>query len=328
MFHTSRTHLSILLFLAIVLPVQAEAPKDIKQLQALQSKVQAVAKKVIPCTVGLQMGGGAGSGVIISKDGYVLTAGHVSGAAGRDVNILLSDGRMLKGKTLGANRSIDSGLIKINGDGPFPHVEMGKSGELKAGQWCIATGHPGGYQIGRTPVVRLGRVQRNTKSAVVTDCTLIGGDSGGPLFDLDGKVIGINSRIAGSLAANVHVPVDTFHETWDRLAKGEVWGSMGGGGPRVGGPFLGVGSAPNSNEARIGNVVQGSPADKAGIKPGDIVKKFGGKPVKQFSDLVALVQKRKPGQKVKVEVLRGEETVKLDLTIGRYGRPRRPERPE
>ena len=88
----------------------------------------------------------------------MLTAGHVSGAPGRDVTVTLPDGKTVKGKTLGRNAVADSGLVKITEERDWSFVEMGDSGELQKGQWCIAVGHPGGYKPGRTPVVRLGRV--------------------------------------------------------------------------------------------------------------------------------------------------------------------------
>src|SRR5205807_1727365 len=97
------------------------------------------------------------------------------------------------------------------------------SADLKKGQWVITVGHPGGFRPDRSPPVRLGRVIESTKSLVRTDCTIVGGDSGGPLFDMTGKVVGIHSRIGAPLSANIHVPVDTYRDTWDRLVKGEVW---------------------------------------------------------------------------------------------------------
>src|SRR5438876_11640505 len=108
---------------------------------------------------------------------------------------------------------------------------MGKSDELTKGEWCLATGHPRGYKPGRTPPVRLGRDLTFGNTIIKTDCTLVGGDSGGPLFDMQGRVIGIHSRIGQTLAQNMHVPVDTYRETWDRLVKGDrVYGNIGGGG--------------------------------------------------------------------------------------------------
>src|SRR3954466_942030 len=115
---------------------------------------------------------------------------------------------------------------------------MGISGALHKAQWCIALGHPGGFKLGRTAPLRLGRILDLRGTFITTDCTLVGGDSGGPLFDLDGKVIGIHSRIGASTLANIHVPVDTYTETWDRLAAAEAWGDRFAFGPR--GPLLGV----------------------------------------------------------------------------------------
>jgi S1-C subfamily serine protease len=210
-------------------PALKAVPENVDDLRALEKQVQAVIAKVQPATVGVMVGFAQGSGVII-KDGYVLTAGHVSGKPGRPVIIRLPDGRKLKGKTLGRNDGIDSGLMKIEEAGKFPSVEMGKSTALKKGQWVIAIGHPGGFRPNRTPVVRLGRVLSVASTGINTDCALVGGDSGGPLFDLEGKVVGIHSRIGPfNMSQNFHVPMDTYVTTWDRLAKGESWGSTGPG---------------------------------------------------------------------------------------------------
>jgi serine protease Do len=202
-------------------------PASVDDLRALEKQVQAVVAKVLPATVGVAIGPAQGSGVLV-KDRYVLTAGHVSGIPGRAATLRLADGRKLKGKTLGRNGDIDSGLIQVTDEGKWPTAEIGKAADLKKGQWVVSIGHPGGYRANRSPVVRLGRVLTVNAGVIITDCALVGGDSGGPLFDLDGKVIGIHSRIGPSLAQNFHVPVDTYTATWDRLAKGESWGGMGG----------------------------------------------------------------------------------------------------
>ena len=231
-------------------------PKSMDDLKAIQARVEAVARQALPATVGLQMGDGQGSGVIVSKDGYVLTAGHVSGTPGDRVTIVLSNGAMVAGHSLGANNWIDSGMVKIDTPGAYPFMPVGSAAKLETGQWVIAMGHPGGYQVSRPPVVRLGRILNvqyrippNTPNpsrelyAVTTDSTLINGDSGGPLFDLDGRVVGINSRIGPEAVQNIHVPVDTFLSTWDRLAKGDEWdlSSRFAGGPRRGGGAGGAG---------------------------------------------------------------------------------------
>lgn len=290
------------------------APANVKELKAMEEHFQQLSEKVAKCTVGVRVGQAQGSGVIINKEGYVLTAGHVAGKPDRNVVFILPDGKEVKGKTLGVNRGIDSGLLKITDKGDWPFLEMGDSSKLKPGQWVLATGHPGGYKSGRTPVVRVGRILANRDSVIVTDCTLVGGDSGGPLFDMDGKVIGIHSRIGGSLASNMHVPVNTYQETWDRLAKGEQWGSFPGNAP-----FVGVVGDPEADNCKIADVYPGTPAAKAGIKVGDIILKFDGKDTPDFQSLAELVGKMKPGNKVKIKIQRGEETLTLNLTIGRRG---------
>jgi serine protease Do len=300
------------------------APESLEDLKAIQAQVQEVVQKVLPCTVGVRVGSAMGSGVIIREDGYVLTAGHVSGPPDREVTVILSDGRRIKGKTLGANRGIDSGLIKITAEGKWPFAEMGKSADLKKGQWCVATGHPGGYKPSRPPVVRLGRVLGVTDRLVQTDCTLVGGDSGGPLFDMQGRVIGIHSRIGGPIIANIHVPVDTYHTTWDRLAKAEIWGSqIGGRGPN--GAYLGFQVNGESKDCRVSEVASGAPAEKAGFKVDDVITQFDGQKITNSEDLVSRIRWKRPGDEIAVEVLRGEEVVTLKLVIGRRGgRPSEP----
>ena len=299
--------------------LEKATPESVEDLKLLQEQVKTTLKKVLPATVNVRMGNSQGSGVIVSKDGYVLTAGHVAGQPDKDATIVLQDGRRLKAKTLGVNRGIDSGMVKITEEGEWPFVEMGVAADLKPGQWCIATGHPGGFKPGRTPVVRLGRVLGISRTAVTTDCTLVGGDSGGPLFDLEGNVIGIHSRIGNSIAANIHVPVDTYRDTWDRLVKGEAWGGPStvacGGSPND--PFLGVQGDLDGKDCKILDIVSGSPAEKAGLRTDDVVKKFDGQEIRRYEDLIAEVRKKKPGDEVTVEVLRGDRTVKLKATVGK-----------
>ncbi|MBW3540488.1 MAG: trypsin-like peptidase domain-containing protein [Planctomycetes bacterium] len=282
-------------------------PDGLDDLLTLEERVKAVTRKVLPATVGVRIGRAQGSGVIISRDGYVLTAAHVIGKPGRDVDILLPDGRPVKAVSLGLNRDVDAGLIKIAEDGPWPHVEMGKLADVQLGEWCLATGHPGGYQADRPPVLRLGRVIQKSKSAVQTDCTLVGGDSGGPLFDLRGRVIGINSRIGRETTWNFHVPITAYDEGWERLAASEDWG----GPPPPGSAFLGVGGDDHADGCRVTEVSEGFAGDKAGLKVGDIIVRFGGRRVKGFDDLAAAVRSHKPGEKVEIELLRDGE----DLTV-------------
>jgi serine protease Do len=293
------------------------APESIADLKAIQEHVKKVLQKVIPCTVGLRVGGASGSGVIISADGYVLTAGHVSAEPGRAVTVILHDGRMVKGKTLGWNKSIDSGLVKITEKGKWSFVEMGESAKLAKGQWCIATGHPGGFKKGRSPVVRVGRVVLVTPSLVRTDCTLVGGDSGGPLFDMTGKVIGIHSRIGLSIADNVHVPVDTYKSTWDRLVASEAWGGGLFGRGRANAPYLGIRREDDASNCKVREVIAGQPAEKAGLLAGDVIVKFDGKKIADYDDLLDALGKKKADDEVDVEVERGTETKMFKVKLGK-----------
>jgi serine protease Do len=315
----SRFALALFISLAALTPLPAKSgspvlekllPENVHDLRAIQDRVKRVAAKVMPCVVGIRIDHAAGSGVIVSRDGYVLTAGHISGKPDRDAEIILPDGKKLKGKTLGSNKAIDSGMIRITDEGEWPFVEMGNSAKLKVGAWCLALGHPEGFRKGRTPVVRLGRVLSQKDEFLRTDCALVGGDSGGPLFDLDGKVIGINSRIGEFLTYNLHVPVDTYRATWARLAKGDVWG-----GKKRGGPYIGVEIDDN---CRILNVIEGSPAEKAGLKANDVVLRFDKDQIEDADDLLMLIAKQKPGDEVSVRVRRGKQILNLKVIIGRH----------
>jgi serine protease Do len=284
-------------------------PESIDDLKALQKQVREVIDKVIPCTVCLQVVGASGSGVIVSEDGLILTAGHVSGDPGRKITVILPDGRRVEGVTLGRWAQIDSGMAQITTEGKWPYAELGNSKDLKVGQWCIATGHPGGYKKDRPPVVRVGRIGFGNDNLVQSDCTLVGGDSGGPLFDMSGKVIGIHSRIGNPLTANIHVPADTYRDTWDQLVKSEKIGETP--------VWLGVKADIDAKNCKLGEITKESPAEKAGLKAGDVITRFAGKEIGSYQDMVKLLQKHKPGDEVALELKRGDETKELRLTLGK-----------
>lgn len=284
-------------------------PESIADLKEFQKQTKAVIDKVMPSVVCLSVGGASGSGVIVSKDGLVLTAGHVSGEPNKDITIILQDGRRVKAKTLGVNRGIDSGMAKITTEGDWPVCELGVSKDLKPGQWCVAIGHPGGFRQGRSPVVRVGRIGLVNNSLVQTDCTLVGGDSGGPLFDMKGRVIGIHSRIGTPIFANIHVPADTYRETWELLVKGEKIGEND--------VWLGVRADDAAKDAKLGAVTPKSPAEEAGLKVGDIIMKFDGKEVKTYDDMVKFLQARKAGDEVPLLVKRGGDMLDLKVKLGK-----------
>lgn len=306
-------------------------PENVDELKALQARVKYVVDKCTPATVGITIGFGAGSGVIVSEDGLVLTAAHVitgedlSGkstpyAAGRECRIVLPDGKRVKAKTLGVNSDNDVGMVQITEKGPnggkWPFLPLAKSANLKQGQWVVSLGHPGGPKDGRPPVARLGRIENNTKSIVRSNCTLVGGDSGGPLFDLGGNVIGIHSRIGLSLAQNIHVPTEAFRAQWDKLIAGEVFGRIARKTTMV--ASLGVVFPEDeADDAWVTEEVDPeTPAGKAGIKAGDTIVKFDSevvKSVKRFRELLAM---KKPADVVKLTVRRGTSILPLSVTLG------------
>jgi serine protease Do len=284
-----------------------EAPQNLAELRAMQDHLQDLVETVLPATVSL----GNASGVIV-EGGFVLTAGHVTGQAGRKIRITLHDGRAIEGESLGLDMRTDTGLIRILGEGEFPARPLGRSGTLRTGQWCLMLGHPSGAKPGRSAPARLGRVLRVPEQGyLVTDCTMQGGDSGGPLFDMDGRVIGINSRISGSLAQNMHVPIDAFHAAWDRLVAGEVVQIS----ERARNQPLGL-RFERGEGVRIREVVPGSRALEAGFEVGDEILKVDGKRVADLGDYARVLRERS-GEEVAFEVARGEEVLVLKVDMPR-----------
>lgn len=302
---------------------ESVVPENVQDLEAIEARVTKVIERGRHATVCVQSGGGSGSGVIISEDGYVLTAGHVAVEPGRAVTFIFPDGKKVRGKSLGINVGIDAGLMKITDKGKWPHVELGDMAEIKPGSWVVAMGHPGGFDKDRSVVARLGRVYRVRDSVIQSDCTIIGGDSGGPLFDLDGKVVGIHSRISNSLRQNFHVPVSIYENDWDKLAAGEVWNRL----PtrnnlRPGGPYIGV-QGQNGRElgkgAALARVYSDSPAAEAGMRTGDVVVELDKSPVGSFGDLAEIVGNLEPGDRVPAVVTRRGERIEMEIVIGKAG---------
>jgi serine protease Do len=295
-------------------------PETVQELQAIEAHVQELVDKVMPATVGLHIGNIQGSGVIVDREGHILTAGHVSGAANREVTIIFPDGRRARGKTLGANSGIDSGMIILTEKTDFTHVEMAKSADAHKGQWCLALGHPGGYKPGRPPVVRLGRLQDVGARGLVSDCALVGGDSGGPLFDMNGRVIGIHSRIGDKVVSNIHVPIDTYRDTWKRLDLGEVWGNsraLLSAAPRPSDAYLGVRATADNQSLRIESVTPGSPAEKAGLKANDLIVQVDKQALSSPEELGSFLKLRRPGAQITVHVQRGSATMAIVVVLGK-----------
>lgn len=316
-------------------PARVTGPEDVTELKSLQTTVNAAVAKCSPATVALRYGSSNGSGVIITEDGLVLTAAHVIRdyeekgkfeprplpfTSGKKVMVMLPDGKEVEGKTLGINEGMDSGMVQITAKGPnngkWPFCPVAKSGDVKKGQWVMALGHPDGPKKGRPPVARLGRVLVNNKGFLRTDCAIVGGDSGGPLFDLNGNVIGIHSRMVlpFSLAHNVHVPTDDFQTDWDKLLAGE-WVDKPA--PKVSAYFGVVFPTDDSDDAWLLEVESGGPAEKGGLKPGDTITKFNDKVVKSVKEFRKLMEGAKPGEKVQIVARRGTEILTLTVTLSK-----------
>ncbi|MCH2183564.1 MAG: trypsin-like peptidase domain-containing protein [Mariniblastus sp.] len=278
---------------------EGTAPTSIEQLKLMEEHVRKIADMVKPATVNIAVGESQGTGVVISRDGYILTAAHVISRPGLNARITFPDGEVAFATTLGTHPGIDSGMLKLKKPGKWPYLDVGESEPLKRGQWVIAVGHPGGLDRDRGLVVRVGRLIYKTRNVLRTDCTLVGGDSGGPLVDMDGHVIGIHSRIGSNLTDNLHVPIDIFSEEWDLLADefGVIVGSTTA--------YLGLSLDANSN--RVNRVTQNQPAAKAGIKVGDKIIRIDDQEIKEPADLRKALRSKKPRDQITVKVLRDKK---------------------
>lgn len=307
----------------ISLPIDLEplhrrggVPASLDILRLMEKQQRKVAKRASKCTVSVRIGPAQGCGVIITGTGYIVTAAHVAMRPGVIANITMSDGRKVVGTTLGMNRHVDAGLIRINpdqsGGKPWPHASLGTSDSLVPGMWCIAMGHPGGYDPARGPVIRVGRLLEVRPEVIVSDCALIGGDSGGPLFNMAGELIAVHSRIGNRVSENLHVPIDHYDYSWDRMAAGQAWGYL----PNFK-PTLGVSGNQTTSEAIILTVKKGSPAAAAGILTGDVVVRFGKKRITSFQSLKDAVADTMPGERVRIVVRRNDLPFDLVVEIGR-----------
>jgi serine protease Do len=283
-----------------------ESPTSIDQLKAMEMHFASLADQVSPATVNIQIGMAQGSGVVVSEDGYILTAAHVIGRPGNIASVTFPDGSKVKANTLGLARKLDFGMLKILEEegNDFPHLDVGLSAELQPGQWVMAVGHPGGIDEKRGLVFRAGRIISNQSDRLQTDCTLVGGDSGGPLVDMNGEVIGIHSRIGSRLWDNLHAPIDIYSQNWDRMDRGLVLD---------GAPYLGFTVKPNSN--RVSAVTEKGPADKAGIKPQDRIVAIDGNPIKTYKQLEVAIARLLPYQKIKLKIKRRSKTLTLEVIV-------------
>jgi serine protease Do len=264
-----------------------------------------------------------GTGFIISPDGYVLTNNHVVSGAD-EVMVKLSDGREIKGEIKGADEKLDLALIKISDKDSFPAADLGDSDALEVGEWVMAIGNPFGLSQTVTAgiVSAKGRVIGNGPydDFIQTDASINPGNSGGPLFNSGGKVVGINTAIiAGGQGIGFAIPIN--------MAKGIIAQLRDSG--KVTRGYLGVRFQPltpdlaksfgleSEKGALIANVEKDTPAEKAGLKAGDVILEYDGKPVNEGNELPRYVAVTPIDKKVRVVVFRDGKKQEFFVVVGK-----------
>lgn len=272
-----------------------------------------------------------GSGFLISADGYIVTNNHVvaggpKGDAVDTVNVTLFNGKEYKAEIVGRDPQSDIAVLKIPANN-LPFVEMADSKKSRVGDWVIAIGNPLG--LGSTVTAGIiSALQRNIGAGgaydrfIQTDTAINPGNSGGPLFNLEGKVVGINNRLISPVGANIGVgfaiPAEEARPVIESLKKGVR--------PERG--YLGIGIRPLTEDLAdalgieknrgevVGNIRKGDAADKAGLKVDDIVLKVGGRDITPEQTLTYLIANTKPGTKVELDILRKSKPMKIVATVG------------
>jgi serine protease Do len=273
-----------------------------------------------------------GSGVIVSPDGYILTNNHVVANA-TSIQVTLSDKRVLKGKVVGADPQTDVAVLKVDSSG-LPTAPLGDSGTLRVGDTVMAFGNPFGlyFTVTRGTVSALGRAEggiEQIQNFIQTDAAINPGNSGGALVNVRGQVVGINTAIlsGGSgpggegsfMGIGFAIPVNMARHVMEDLIKtGKVsrgWLGVGFGG-ELNEKLAKKLNLPDTSGALLGSVEPGSPAEKAGIKEGDVVRKFNGQKVESWEQLVAMVTETNPGTTVSVDLIRDGRPLTLELKLG------------
>lgn len=267
---------------------------------------------------------GTGSGVIINPDGYILTNNHVVQNADQ-LTVTLSDDKTYKGKVVGTDPRTDLAIIKIKAPGALPYVSLGDSSSMRVGDWVLALGSPFGLQktvtSGIVSAIRqsLDIEGKSFRNLIQTDAAINRGNSGGALVNIRGELIGINTAIYAPTGVfsgiGFAIPINDAKSVMkDLIEKGFVERS-----------WMGVEVAPvdeviqeqfglsSANGALVNSVVPGAPADKAGVKRGDVIVEFDGKPVNNVQSLQDTVTSTPPGRTVRVKIIRGGTTQTLSL---------------
>jgi serine protease Do len=265
----------------------------------------------------------SGSGFITRQDGYLVTNAHVVSDAER-IQVKLSDGRRFEGRLIGHDDRVDLALVKIEATA-LPVAELGDSNKLRVGEFVLALGHPFGLE----QTVSFGIVSRKGAPLMVaapgfdfiqTDAAVNPGNSGGPLVNMAGEVVGINSMAARNGSIGFAIPVNLVKGLLPQLAeKGKVeWGWLG----------VSIGEVSDEDQVKynlkdvrgvlIRQVVAGQPADRGGVKANDVVMAVNGAPIEEPRDLQRIIASTPVGQIVKLSVMREGKPTELSVTVGVY----------
>jgi serine protease Do len=264
---------------------------------------------------------GVGSGFVLSSDGYIMTNAHVVEGAD-EVLVTLTDKREFKARIVGADKRTDVAVVKIQATG-LPAIKVGDVSRLKVGEWVMAIGSPFGLENSVTAGI-VSAKQRDTGDYlpfIQTDVAINPGNSGGPLINMRGEVVGINSQIysrsGGFMGISFAIPMDEAIRVSDQLrqnghvTRGRIGVQIGDVTKEVA-ESIGLGSVQG---AFVRSIESGSPADKAGLEPGDIITRFDGKPIEKATDLPRLVGNTKPGTRSNLVVFRRGASKDLAVTI-------------
>jgi putative serine protease PepD len=264
-------------------------------------------------------GAGTGSGFVIDTAGHIVTNEHVVAGA-RTVRVRFSEGAPVSARIVGVDPSNDLALLKVDAGGrKLTPLTLGSSKSLKVGQPAIAIGSPfrleGTLTTGVVSAIGRsisGEGNFSIDNVVQTDAAINPGNSGGPLLDASGRVIGVNAQIASTTGANdgvgFAIPVDTVKKVVPALKAGR----------EIKPPYLGVstGDATTGTGAQVAAVVDGGPAQRAGLRVGDRIVAIGGRAVMRSTDVSAIVTEREPGDKIEIRVRRGGDERTLSVTLG------------
>ena len=306
-----------LLLTAVLLVPQAEAQRSTEEETVIR-----VARAATPAVVGISRGGGSGSGVIVRADGVIITNAHVVGNA-RSVEVTTADGRTLTGTVLGRDADVDTAIVQVRASN-LPVAPLGDSDRLEVGQIAVAIGNPLGLErtVTRGVVSAVNRDPRGIGLAaglIQTDAAINPGNSGGPLLDSSGRVIGINTAmLVGATGLGFAIPINVATDVMQQiLTTGRVRRAYMGIQSREITPEIArYFDLPVQEGVVVVRVVRNTPAARAGIQPEDFIVGINGQPVESSSDLQRLLRARRPGETVRVEIVRGSQRRTVSVQLG------------